>query len=393
MSQADYRERTTCRLCGGGLTRVLDLPRTPLANELTKRPDPEQDTFPLYLARCVDCTHVQLPVVVNPVRLFRNYVYQSSTSPVFFRHLEDFARDVKPVRSGGFVFEIGSNDGTLLSQYKALGYHVLGCDPAKNIADIAEELGVPTLHQFFGRHTLANWSFHNRKPDLILALNVFAHADGLGEIAECVSELLADDGQFVIECGYLPDMISHGVFRVVYHEHLSYWHIGPMFSFLKAHGLHLYDAHRVPTQGGSMRYFASKETRRPTDRLRALLDSETPESCDVSRLAKRIETDKSELRELLDEAHAAGKTVCGYGAPAQLTTTAYAIGLKRDDVAFIVDDNPLKQCMYTPGLGWPIVPTSALIDKKPDVCVLFSANFATDIINRHPDFEGEWVLP
>ncbi len=388
----DFHERADCRLCGGALTRVLELPDTPLANELLTAPGP-QDVFPLHLSRCDGCGHVQLPVVVDPRRLFAHYVYQSATSPVFVKHLQDFARDVRP-KPGGFVFEIGSNDGTLLAEYKAAGFEVLGCDPAANIAGIAElKNKVPTLRQFFSRTTLQNWHLAERKADLIVALNVFAHADDLHEIAAGVSALLADDGEFVIECGYLPDMIARGVYRVVYHEHLSYHSIRPMLMFLRRHGLHLYDAQPVATQGGSMRYYASKIERAPTERMLRLMAAENPATCDVSRLALSISADKAELRAVLDEAHAAGKKVCGYGCPAQLTTTAYALGLQRSDIAFVVDDNPLKQGLYTPGLQWPIVPTSALIDQAADMCVIFSGNFAADIINRHPDFAGEWVLP
>lgn len=388
----NYRIRFDCRLCGGILAEQLDLGETPLANELLTHTDKPQDTFPLYLSRCTVCNHVQLPVVVNPQRLFANYVYQSSTSPVFVKHLEDFARDVQP-KPGGFVVEIGSNDGTLLAEYKRKGFEVLGIDPANNIAEIAEARGVPTIRAFFGRATLANWHLTGRKADLVIALNVFAHSDELSDIAQGVSELLSDDGEFVVECGYLPDMIQRGVYSVIYHEHLAYWHAGAMFSFLMAHGLHLYDAERVNTQGGSMRYYASKRQQSQSDRLRAILAVETPESLDVRRLRAGIDKDRVELREVLDEAKAAGKTVCGYGCPAQLTTTAYALGLRHEDISFVVDDNPLKVGKYTPGLFWPIVPTSALIDKAPDICVVFSANFAADIINRHPDFAGEWVLP
>ncbi len=420
----DSRIRFTCRLCEGRLVEALDLGETPLANELPTHTNKPQDLFPLYLSRCVDCQHVQLPVVVNPERLFRDYVYQSGTSPVFVKHLQEFARNVQPKRDlpfafrpcrcpsddiakgihynecvtsrgepGGLVVEIGSNDGTLLSEYQHRGFSVLGIDPAHNMADIAEAKRVPTIRAFFGRATLSNWNLAGRKADLVVALNVFAHSDELIDMVEGVSLLLADDGEFVIECGYLPSMVAGGVYRVIYHEHLAYWHAGAMSSFLMAHGLNLYDAERVPTQGGSMRYFASKVPRSQSESLRAILAAETAEALDVSRLAKNIAEDRAELRGILDAAHAEGKTVCGYGCPAQLTTTAYALGLTHGDIAFVVDDNPLKVGKYTPGLFWPIVPTSALIDKAPDLCVIFSANFATDIINRHPDFAGEWVIP
>lgn len=386
----DYRIRFDCRLCGGQLKEVLDLGETTLANELPTEPC-KQDTFPLYLAQCTSCDHVQLPVVVRPDRLFREYVYQSSTSPVFVRHLEKFAEDIQP-KPGGFVVEIGSNDGTLLADYKRRGFEVLGIDPARNIADIAESRGVPTIRAFFGKETLANWNLMGRKADLIIALNVFAHADDLAGIADGVAALLADDGEFVFECGYLPDMIAKGVYSTIYHEHLSYHHIGPMRRFLRAHGLYLYDAQRVPTQGGSMRYRVSKLDGPGTDDLNWFQRAqEKPGATQPELLSGAIDKARSSLRAELDAYHAAGKTVCGYGSPAQLVTICSALGIRSADLKFVVDDNPLKVGRYTSGTQWPIVSTDRL--QSADVCLIFSVNFASDIINRHSEFQGEWLLP
>ncbi len=388
----DYHVRLSCRLCGGGLRPVLDLGRTPLANELPDRQDAEQDMFPLYLSQCVDCQHVQLPVVVNPQRLFHaDYVYRSGTSPAFVKHLREFAREVQPARPGGFVVEVGSNDGTLLAEYQRFGHSVLGVDPSRGAADAAEAIRVPTIRAFFGRATLANWNLAGRKADLVVALNVFAHADDLGDIADGAWALLSDDGVFAVEVGYLPDMIARGVYRVCYHEHLSYHALRPLVSFLSRHGLWAFDAYRVPTQGGSIRLLAQPTPREYSPRLHDLLAREDDEAIDASRLTASIERDRASLHAILADARARGLKVAGYGAPAQLTTTAYALGLRHSDIAFVCDDSPLKQGKYTPGLHWPIVPPSALQTERPDLCVIFSANFSAQIIAAHPEFEGEWV--
>lgn len=394
----DYRTNFHCRLCSGLLDDALYLGETCLANELPSwRIEGGQDEFPLYLSRCTICGHIQLPVVVNPERLFRDYVYQSGTSPVFVKHLHEFARDVQPARPGGFIVEIGSNDATLLAEYKRLGFEVLGVDPAHNIANIAElKNKVPTIRDFFSKALVeSNWNLKGRKADLIVALNVFAHADDLAGIVEGVAELLADDGQFVFEVGYLPDVIAKGLYRVVYHEHLSYHHLRPLDSFLESHGLIMTDAVHVNTQGGSVRCHARKKDQwygwcRPN--FIALADAETPEALDVSRLAIKIAEDKISIREVLDQAKAAGQKVCGYGAPAQLTTTCSVLEITRDDIAYVCDDNPLKQGKFTPGEFIPIVPPSGLYDGGAQVCVIFSANFAADIIDRHKDWDGEWVV-
>lgn len=389
----DYTIRDTCRLCGGAIEKVLDLGETCLANEYVIRQDEPQDKFPLFLSRCRDCDHVQLPVVVNPERLFREYAYQSSTAPSFVKHLHDFARDVQP-RAGGFVVEIGSNDGTLLAEYKRLGFSVLGVDPAHNMAHVAETKNkVPTLREFFNKRTLENWYLKGRKADLIVALNVFAHADDLAGITEAVAELLADDGQFVFEVGYLPDVIEKALVGVIYHEHLSYHHLSPLYEFLKKHGLMLTDAQHVSTQGGSIRCFVRRPRPLtvPSNSLLAMIQEETPGALDLPALEEYAADSRRALHCTLAEAKLGNAIVCGYGAPAQLTTTCAALGITRQDIKYIVDDNPLKQGKYTPGTHIPIMPPSALYDGGADVCVIFSDNFADEIMERHSDWEGGWV--
>lgn len=399
----DFHIRPDCRLCYGPLTRVLDLPDTPLANEYVLRQKwvTEQDKFPLFLSRCDHCGHVQLPVVVNPERLFRDYAYQSGTSPVFKAHLLELAGAVAPdfgnhPDTAPLVADIASNDGTLLEMFASGFYRRLGIDPARNLAEQASAKGIDTITEFFTPSLAREIVAKHGKAHLITALNVCAHVDDLNSFMQGVAELLHEDGTFVMEVGYLPDVIERGLYRVIYAEHLSYHHITPLIQFLARHGLILRDVERVNTQGGSIRCTVIKQppgeyTPRPSDRMLEMLMAESQEALDVSRLAERIREDKVILRATLAELKAQGKAVCGYGAPAQLTTTCYALGITPEDVAFIVDDNPLKIGKFTPGLNIPIVPTSELYERKPDACVIFSANFADDIMARHAMFSGEWI--
>jgi len=388
----DFHTRETCRLCEGALRKVLELPDTPLANEYPAAPiDGGQDTFPLFLAQCVDCGHVQLPVVVNPERLFRDYAYQSGTSPVFRKHLEDFARDVQP-KVGGLVVEIGSNDGTLLAEYKRRSFRVLGVDPARNLVDAANAKGLDTLCAFFDVATAREIVAKHGHADLIVANNVFAHANNLKEIAQGVAELLAPCGRFVFEVGYLPDMIDRGIYRTIYHEHLSFHHLQALQRFFIRIGLVLVDAKRVATQGGSIRCTVKRASQNHASvRLGWFCAEETRGNLDASKLARRIADDKARTRRQLDDLRAVGKTVAGYGAPAQLTTTMYALGLTRQEIDFVVDDNPAKVGRFTPGLFVPIVGVDQLYARNPDACLIFSGNFAANIRERHDKYEGLWI--
>ncbi len=400
---AAWRTRDTCRLCGAGdLETVLRLAPTPPANEFVRAEDPPQELIPLYLARCPSCSHVQLPVVVDPDRLFSHYVYVSGTSPSFVQHFERYAaqclalrKDGDPwVRRGDFVVEIGSNDGTLLRAFKELGdCNVLGVDPAVDIADRATQSGIPTWPHFFGEEMVPVILHHGGPAALVVANNVFAHADDLEGMARAVKALLDPErGRFVFEVQYLVDLVSKNLFDMVYHEHLSYHSLAPLMGFFTRLGMTLVDAERVDTHGGSIRCVVVP---RPDERISmrligllqvelAVLHEEAFTDMDAKILARGIE---------LSIALAFEKgTIAGYGAPAKLTTLAHQFKLDGSKIAYVVDDSPWKNGLLTPGYRIPVV---ARAEPWPDAFVLFAWNFAEPIAAklRAAGYTGRIVVP
>lgn len=391
---------------------AFELAPTPPANEFVTREfvasGTPQDEFPLYLSSCMSCGHVQLPVVVPPERLFRNYVYVSGTSPVFVDHFRTYADEVwsaASLRPDDLVVEIGSNDGTMLRFFKYRGARVLGFDPAASIARTASESGVQTVPDFFNLSTISSVPGRARA---VVANNVFAHADDLSEIVSAVSRILADDGVFVFEVSYLVDVVRENLFDTIYHEHLSYHHLGSLVPFFRRLGLEVFDAKRVKTHGGSVRVYVGRPGRGLSASATGLLAEEaslgfsTPSGCHglpcqpLLDLWGKIESLRSSLRGLLSSVRSSGGRVAGFGAPAKVTTLMHAFGLGRDDFEFIVDDSALKQGLYTPGKFVPVLPPSALYERRPDYCVVLAWNFADSIVEKHKRFSdegGRFIIP
>jgi SAM-dependent methyltransferase len=396
-----FRYRHDCRLCHAPVRQVLGLPDTPLANSYPKQPGGDEQHYPLGLTRCESCQHVQLSGVVDPEVLFGgDYAYRSGTSPVFVEHLREFAYETAPMDASidadlpPLIVDIASNDGSLLAEYGNCGYYRrIGVDPAENLAKEARARGLDVISQFFTPQVARDIVGHHGEAHLVTALNVMAHVDDLDSFIESIKILLHPEGEFVFEVGYLPDVIERGLYRVIYHEHLDAHTLGPLMPFFARHGLRLCDAYRVPTQGGSIRCFVRPQpgAAPASDRLIGLISTETPNATDVSRLASRIQEDNILLKSTLAMLRAEGKTVAGYGAPAQLTTLCYALGIGAQDIEFIADDNPAKVGRFTPGTGIPIVGTQELYTRNPDAVVLFSGNFANEIMARHSGYKGEWI--
>ncbi len=407
MSEACHR-RTTCRLCGGeNPALALSLTPTPPANAFVaaERLDEPQETFPLDVFFCEDCAHVQLLDVVDPRILFENYVYVSGTSPVFVRHFEGYAGQILARYSppgGSLAVDIGSNDGTLLRFFKDAGLKVQGVDPAKDIAARATKDGIDTIAGFFTPE-LADRICRQKGPAAVIAANnVFAHADDLAGIVEGVRRLLAPGGVFVFEVSYLVDVLEKTLFDTIYHEHLAYHSVGPLMRFFAANGMEITDAARVDSHGGSLRCVVQhRGGPHPVDASVARLVA-LEESLGLHRVqalkdfAARVDRLKEELSSLLRRLKAEGKSIAGFGAPAKATTLMYHFAIGPGLLDFIVDDSPLKQGLYSPGMHIPVVPSTAIEDNKPDYLIILAWNFAPSIMEKHASFRqsgGHFIVP
>ena len=403
------RRRTNCRLCGSAnVALAFPLAPTPPANAFVSRNDTaaRQETFPLDVFFCQDCTHVQLLDVVDPRLLFEHYVYVSGTSPSFVRHFEDYSDAVAELAAlprGALVVDIGSNDGTLLRSFEQRhGARVLGIDPARNLAEAATKAGIETLPEFFSALLAEQLSRERGKAAVITANNVFAHADDLSGVVDGVRSLLAPDGLFVFEVSYLLDVVGDILFDTIYHEHLAYHAVRPLIPFFERHGMELIEAARVPTHGGSLRGIVQLRGG-PRRRGASVADALALEQkaglerlSTYQALAARINALGQELGALLRDLKGRDKSIAGFGAPAKATTLMYHFGIGPQLVDFIVDDSPLKQGLFTPGMHIPVLSAQAISERRPDYLVILAWNFAKPIIEKNAGFRergGRFIIP
>ena len=406
MTGSSYR-RNTCRLCDGrDLDLVIPLAPTPVADDYVpaERLDEVQETCPLDLYLCRRCGHLQLLYVVDPELLFGNYLFETSTSLGLVEHYRRFADDVLDWLNpppGALAVEIGSNEGSLLRCFQSRGMKALGVDPARDIARRATESGVETLPTFFTTELARQIKLDHGPATLIAANNVFAHADDLADMAEGVRELLAPDGVFVFEVAYLVDVIQKGSVDNFYHEHLSNHRVEPLQLFLKRHGLELTNIQRMDTKGGSLRGQASLANghSKVSPQIASLIELETTLGLDgvgpYQEFAARIDGTKRDMRQLLLGLKQQGKTLAGYGASPSVTTLLYHFDIA-GLISFLVDDNPLKHNLYSPGHHIPVFPSQAIYESKPDYVVILAWLYSGRIIENNRaylDQGGHFIVP
>lgn len=403
-----YKHRNDCRLCGAtNLELVLPILPSAIGDAFVSKEQlgEEQELFPLDTYICLECGHLQNLDIVDPEILFRNYTYRTSASMGLVEHFRKYAETVVnglAIPENSLVVEIGSNDGSLLKAYKAHGMRVIGVDPAKSIAANATKEGVKTLPDFFTSSIAQSILAENGPAKLMCANNVFAHADNIADIVKGIRSLLAPDGAFVFEVSYVPDIIDNFVFDTIYHEHVSHHALIPLERFFNSLDMTLFDVERVSTKGGSIRGFAqslSTGKRTKSERLVQMVAEEDRRGIsrpEIYRAFYRdIEQRKQAVLAYLDKAISEGKTVAAYGASTTTTTLLYHFELQ-NRLKFIVDDNPVKYNMYSPGAHIPVFPSSKLYETPPDIVVVLAWMYSDAIIGKHGAYTeagGKFLVP
>ena len=394
-----------CQLCNGQLVDIWDLGETPLANAyLAEKQKP--DTYPLVLCKCEDCGEVQLRDLVDPSKLFSNYLYLTDYSPSLVSHFEKYAKEIyerfdRPIK----VLEIGSNSGVLLQFFKDLGCQVLGVEPAINVCEIATKRGIPTIVSFFSEEEAQKIRDSFGTFDVVVANNVFAHVDNLPGIIRGALSLLTDQNSLLVfENAYWGATVKGNYFDQVYHEHYMYHTVQAINKLIYMAGGSIFDIGFNKIQGGSVRFLCSKERQTCSSPIvqqiimaeqeAGLFNTETYKELQ-EKFAILRDKKVEEIRKYKEEV---GKTIVIYGFPAKSTTLFTSLIPILEYVDFVVDDSDHKQTLYTPDGKFIINPASKLNNCNPEnlIVIVGAWNCFDDIVGKNKeliDKGAEFINP
>jgi len=379
--------RDTCRLCKSkDLVEFLDMGGHPHSDNFRKDPNLPEIYYPLKLVQCQSCEFVQLSYVVSPDVLYdSDYLYESSITKTADKHWTEFVDSILSKVSGGNILDIGSNDGTLLSKFKAKGFNVQGVDPCDEIAEIARKKGINTLTSLFSKEI-----FGGKKFDLITGSNVFAHIDDLDRTIEDIKFLLNYDGVFVFESPYLGDFIREYQADTVYHQHLSYLAVKPLVKFLDKFDMEIFDIEFTSIHGGCFRCYIAKKGRftvRPI--VKETTDKEKFSIDVLRRFAHTVNINRFRLLSIVQRFKERGRKIVGISSPAKGMTLLNYTGVGKY-LDFVTDVSKLKQGRYTPGSHLLIKSDNDLVGDE--VGLLLAWNFKDEIIKNVPQIHT-WIIP
>lgn len=394
-----------CRVCNSLIIKFLSLGKMPLVNSFLKKKDfPLEEKFDLGVAFCPQCYLVQLLKTVDPKKLFRNYIYFSSTSKTILEYNQLVVKYLSQrfkFNSHSLILEIASNDGAFLQHFKKLGIQILGIDPAENIAKIANKKGIPTLPKFF------NYSFAKKlkekqkiQADLVYGANVLAHVPKIVDFVKGVKVILKPKGTAIFEFPYLQGILKNK-FDTIYHEHVFYYSLSALGNLFKKAGLKIYDVEMTEMQGGSLRIFASHPKNFAiSQKVKNLLDQEIKKGFNKIETYRLINKNagklKNELLNLLKKFKKQGKKIVAYGAAAKGNVLLNYFGINANYLDFIADKSLEKQGLYTPGTHLLVCPPEKIDQEMPDYVLILCWNIADEItkqLKNYHDAGGKFIIP
>lgn len=377
-----------CRLCGSyDLKLVFDLGRSALCDQYLKKKT-IQKFFPLRLMLCGNCKLSQIDTTINKEYIYKDYIYETKTSPTLDKHFHNYAKIVKKklrLNHKDLVLDIGSNDGNLLKHFKNLKINILGVEPASKICKIANKNKIPTIVGFFGKKVVKKIISSYKKPKVITINNLFANVDDLKKFTDDLLNLIDDDGSIIIETSYLGKIIENRVFDWIYHEHLSYFSVAPLNKFFKRKGFILHDIDESDSKGGSIRFYFTKEKKnmKVNPLIKKIITREKNKKyysiSTFKKFKKIIDIQKEKINQFFSKNN--NKKIVGFGASATTTTLLSYFNISKS-IKYIIDDNQYKINTYSPGFNIPVKSISELNKNLPDLFVIFAWRYQLLIKKR-----------
>ena len=395
---------TKCKLCQTKIAPFFSLGKIPLVNSfLLEKELANEKKYDLSIGFCPKCYLVQLMKTVSPKKLFSNYIYFTSNSKTMLEHCQKTATYLTKrfkLNSKSLFLEVASNDGALMQYFKNLGVPILGVDPAKNIAAVANKKGLTTIPEFFN-YTFARKFVRKRKvkADIVFGANVLAHAPKILDFVKGIKLVLKSEGTAIFEFPYLRGLLENK-FDTIYQEHVFYYGILALINLFSWAGLEIYDVGITPMQGGSLRiYAANPGTYQQTTALKKLIQQEKGLGYDKIAIYKKmklsVEKLKKDLLTLLTKIKKQNKTIAAYSAPAKgvIALNYFKIGKKYLD--FIVDKAKEKQGLYVPGVHFLVESPEKILKRQPDYVLILCWNIKDEVIKQLKEYRqrgGKFII-
>lgn len=408
-------ERTSCRVCDGGLRDILSL-GSHHVSDFVLPGQPDGQRAPLDLVLCTTCHLLQLRHTVPGDLLYRNYWYRSGTNATMRNALADIAEKAEALTHlvpGDAVLDIGCNDGTLLAAYRTPNLFKTGFDPARNLSEYSRKVADHVVVGYFGADTYRRDPvLTGMRPKIVTSIAMFYDLEEPRRFVADVRDIMHPDGVWIVQMSYLPRMLEQNEIGNVCHEHLEYYSLRSFEHLLELEGLKVVDLELNDVNGGSLRaYVRHRDAAARTfadrtyrtlgaKRVDALREQEAALALDQAdpylEFARWVERIRDDIVGFVREQRRLGKTIYVYGASTKGNTVLQYYGLDATLIAGAAERNPDKWGRVTVGTRIPIVSEAAARAAKLDFFLVLPWHFLREFQQREHAYlssGGRFIVP
>ncbi len=392
-----------CKVTNKIIKPFMSFGQMPLANGFLKKENFSKEFFfNLEVGFSEEISLFQLNKFPNPKKMFnKNYPFYTGSSEFMKNHFHNYSTWIikNYLNNNSNIIEIGSNDGTMLLNFKNQGFNYIGFEPSMNVAKKAKKNNINTLVEFFCYKNVSLIKKFKHNTDVICAANVICHIPDLIDLIKSVDLMLTSKGVFIFEEPYLGSMFNKISYDQIYDEHIYMFSVSSVQKIFNRFDMELINAYPQETHGGSMRYVIARKNQRDiSNNLKNIIKYEKNIGIDnissCLKFKKNCELSRKKIIDLLQKYKNKNKKICGYAATSKSTTVLNYCKIGANIIDCIYDTTKEKIGKFSPGMHIPIVSYKNFKLNKPDISYLFAWNHKDEIFRKEKDFlsrGGKWI--
>ena len=407
------RKRTHCRISGERLIPLFSLGDLYISDFLPKDTAPRTHPVPLDLCLAPRSGLVQLAHTAPFDEMYTSYWYKSSTNESMIAELHGIVADITwlvPIGKKDIWIDIGCNDGTLLSSVPKAATRI-GYDP-NDYKQFSKKHANLIVQDYFTASAFKTSTYGKLKAKIITSIAMFYDLEDPHAFVRDVTEILDDEGLWVIQMSYLPLMLQQLAFDNICHEHLEYYSLTSLKYLLDRHGLSIVDCQVNEINGGSFRIYIRKKAANPSNfgqapyrdvadfRVASLLAYEKTLRLSDPKTYQDFFKKSSALRtqtlSFLRKEKTRGKKIWGYGASTKGNTLLQWFGVDHSLLDGIAERSSAKWGLKTVGTNIPIYSEADMRKARPDYLLVLPWHFIDSFVKREREFlarGGKFIVP
>lgn len=408
-------KRDTCRISGEPLIELFSLGDLYVSDFLPPDAAPRSHAVPLTLCLAPKSGLVQLAHTAPFDKMYEQYWYRSGTNESMVEELKQIGTSssrLMNLQPGDVFVDIACNDGTLFSFVDPAIVRI-GFDPAKNTYREADQTRFHLfINDYFSAQAYLDSPHGTKKAKVITTIAMFYDLEDPHAFVKDVSNIMDDDGLWVVQMSYLPLMLRQLAFDNICHEHLEYYSLTSFKYLLDKHDMQIVDCQLNDVNGGSFRVYIRKNGANPAafatapyrDVAEARVDSIFAYEETLNLKDPKTYTDfykkscklKDQTLAFMKKEKARGKTIWAYGASTKGNTLLQWWGIDNTLIDGIAERQPMKYGLRTVGSNIPIASDEDMRKAKPDYLLVLPWHFIESFVRREKEFlarGGKFILP